>query len=1576
MSQSNAASRDEPVEQVLDQQAKPEGSSGTAEMEKYDTQAQPNLERVTSTASHKTIPIGTLDPSGTAELTRRLTEHSVRSRQAAAGLPPTTLEEGDEKRTFDPFDTTGKFDLAAFLREMLGHSDQRGNERRTMGLAFQDLTVTGIGAGVALNQSFGSMLVQPARSLAHLSSMRNPPIKKILDSFTGCVKPGEMLLVLGRPGSGCTSLLKTLASYRGGFRSIEGDMSWQGWSHKDINGSLRGDVVYAPEDDVHFPTLTVAQTLDFAISTRAPASGRRPGLSEDGKSTRDEYTSLAREAIATILGLRHTFNTKVGNELIRGISGGEKKRVSIAELMATRAKVAMYDSPTRGLDSSTAVEFGQALRIMTDLTDMTVCASVYQAGEGLTSLFDKVVVLAEGQCAYFGPLDKAADYFYELGFERHFKQTTADYLVSVTDEHARLFRKGFEDRAPRTPHELAAAWRNSEAGKQNAQETAAYMKELKDNHTAEAAAHYKAVQREEKAKHTRKDSPFVMSLPQQIRAAIKRRAQILWGDLPTQLIIMFASTFQSLIIGSCFYNMPQSTAGFFSRGGVLFFALLFNAFTAMTEVAAGYAQRPIVIRQARFSMIHPFSDALANTLLDLPLRAITSLPFSVIIYFLTGLVYRADAFFIYLAIVYLTTYLMVAFFRALAATFRNEANATLVAGLGIIDLALYAGYVIPRNSMVIWWRWLSYCNPIAFSFEILITNEFRYLNVPCASVIPSGEGYEAANVANQVCAVASGQPGELTIDGAAYALANYGYLFSNRGRNVGILLGFFFAFVIWYAAASEFQNDPSAKAGILIFKRGREPKSVKEAMYAKGTDLEKAEEKGIAEGGLTAEEEDEQQAAAVRELDFSSDVFSFSNVNYNVLVKKERRRLLSNVSGYVAPGKLTALMGESGAGKTTLLNVLAQRAGTGIVDGNFLVGGRRLPNSFQADTGYCQQQDTHLSTATVREALQFSALLRQPAERTRQQKLDYVESVIKMLEMEAFAEALVGEVGEGLNIEQRKRLTIAVELAARPKLLLFLDEPTSGLDAQAAWSIVRFLRKLADAGQAILCTIHQPSGELFNTMDRLILLKKGGEVVYNGDLGKNCSVILPYFAGVCGRECQEHENPAEYILDVIGAGATATTKFDWHQSYLNSSMHKDLITKLEEFAHSADGKQLSSEDIARGNREYAASWPVQFTMVTRRAITHYWRSPVYLTAKLGLNIFAGLFIGSSFWGQGKSITTASLQNKLFAIFMSLVLSTSLAQQQQPMFIRFRSLYEARERPSKMYAWPIAVISAILVEIPWNALGNTLYWAPWYFMTQFSFASDRVIYNWLALQFFSIYWLTFSSAMAALAPNAQLASVLFSVFFSFVIVFCGVVQPPPLQPYFWRIWMLPLSPFTYLLEGLLGNVLGPQLVRCAENEFNIVRPPTGQTCEAYLSPYFTRAFGYFEQRPDGDCQVCQYSRGEDFLTGLSTSNFAFSSSHRWRNLGILAAYIGFNVALALGLFYIARIHNWNKTKPAKKGSPEKSGKNADLPMQKAAAELTGNEKSEEGTTSANAEQEAEQAGPVGKDSSHSSSTPSP
>jgi ATP-binding cassette subfamily G (WHITE) protein 2 (PDR) len=148
-------------------------------------------------------------------------------------------------------------------------------------------------------------------------------------------------------------------------------------------------------------------------------------------------------------------------------------------------------------------------------------------------------------------------------------------------------------------------------------------------------------------------------------------------------------------------------------------------------------------------------------------------------------------------------------------------------------------------------------------------------------------------------------------------------------------------------------------------------------------------------------------------------------------------------------------------------------------------------DSFQRKTGYVQQQDLHLPTATVRETLQFSALLRQPNRYSKQEKLAYVDEVITMLEMQSYRDAVVGIPGKGLNVEQRKRLTIGVELVARPALLLFLDEPTSGLDSQTSWSIVNLLTKLSKSGQAVLCTIHQPSAILFQRFDRLLLLAKG-----------------------------------------------------------------------------------------------------------------------------------------------------------------------------------------------------------------------------------------------------------------------------------------------------------------------------------------------------------------------------------------------------------------------------------------------------------------------------------------------------
>ena len=130
------------------------------------------------------------------------------------------------------------------------------------------------------------------------------------------------------------------------------------------------------------------------------------------------------------------------------------------------------------------------------------------------------------------------------------------------------------------------------------------------------------------------------------------------------------------------------------------------------------------------------------------------------------------------------------------------------------------------------------------------------------------------------------------------------------------------------------------------------------------------------------------------------------------------------------------------------------------------------------------------------------------------------ETVLKMCGLEAYGDAVVGSLG----VEHRKRTTIAVELVAKPSLI-FLDEPTSGLDSQSAWAITSFLRDLADSGQAIVCTIHQPSAELFQVFDRLLLLRKGGQTVYFGDIGTRSSTLIEYFERNGARKCDDAENP-------------------------------------------------------------------------------------------------------------------------------------------------------------------------------------------------------------------------------------------------------------------------------------------------------------------------------------------------------------------------------------------------------------------------------------------------------------------
>jgi ATP-binding cassette subfamily G (WHITE) protein 2 (PDR) len=358
-----------------------------------------------------------------------------------------------------------------------------------------------------------------------------------------------------------------------------------------------------------------------------------------------------------------------------------------------------------------------------------------------------------------------------------------------------------------------------------------------------------------------------------------------------------------------------------------------------------------------------------------------------------------------------------------------------------------------------WFSWIRWINPVFYAFEILIANEFHGREFPCSATIPD---YAPLQGDSWICSVVGAIPGRNTVSGDDFIATNYEYYYSHVWRNFGILLAFLFFFMFVYFVAIELNSTTSNTAEVLVFQRGHVPAYLQK----NGKDLQSDEESTSVAHMNDAADNDEVAAVPPQK-----DVFTWRDVTYEVPVKDGNRRLLDHVAGFVKPGTLTALMGVSGAGKTTLLDVLAQRISTGVVTGNMFVNGKPLDPSFQRSTGYVQQQgkcgsnqnkmnasntapDLHLETATVRESLRFSAMLRQPKAVSKKEKYDYVEDVIKMLNMGDFANAVVGVPGEGLNVEQRKLLTIGVELAAKPKLLLFLDEPTSGLDSQVSLQIM------------------------------------------------------------------------------------------------------------------------------------------------------------------------------------------------------------------------------------------------------------------------------------------------------------------------------------------------------------------------------------------------------------------------------------------------------------------------------------------------------------------------------------------
>ncbi|KAK6519369.1 hypothetical protein TWF281_003203 [Arthrobotrys megalospora] len=1418
------------------------------------------------------------------EIRRELSNISGRQETPSLGLRLTRSrrqvpDEEKAQKEVDPSETEGEqehdhdiIDLEDYIRRSNEQLEESGILRKKVGVSFRDLSVSGTAGEKMYAKTLKDELVELfGGSIFNLIKgalpLKKPPSKAIIQGFNGVVKPKEMLLVLGKPGSGSSTFLRALTNQRRPFTSIGGTIHYSGLPFELAKGRYRGEILFNDEDDIHLPTLTVEQTLRFALKMKTPKT-RIPGTSKA------MFVESMLNLYASIFGMKHTLKTIVGGPWVRGVSGGERKRVSIMEALASRATINAYDNSTRGLDSSTAIDYIKSLRIMTTLTESTTIVTLYQAGESIYQEFDKVCLVDAGRQIYFGPAQEARAYFESLGYETQPRSTTADFLTSITNPTERRIRKDAEGKVPITPEELEAAFRESKYFKQVQSELDEYDRELQE---AEPAKVFEQAVKNEKNRGSGRKSPFVVSFPTQVASLTQREFQLKFQDMTTLRNYMINAVFLALILGALFFDIPRDSAGAFLVGGASFFSVVLVAWLQFGEGFQVLAMRNVASKQVNFAFYRPAALLIAQMLADIPAMTAAVLIYNIVVYFMVNFKSTGGAFFTHLLFSWTTSFVITTFYRAVAA-WSGDINTYVQLGMaGLNVFAFFGGYMQSRFNMKGWYRWISYLSPVAYAQEAVLTNQYSGGSLPCApgQIIPQVPG---ASTANQVCAIPGSTPGDLTFDPSAYAQVQFGFTSSHIWRNFGILIGFYVFFLAVAIAGVEVLAKAESgggqtkqfirKSNWMFWKSNKEDTLPTRKSTMESGPLTKVSTKS------------------------NPSVFTFKNVNYTVSDKQ----LLHNVEGIVKPGVLLALMGASGAGKTTLLDNLSQRKRIGIVQGDLRIDGRALQPDFGRNTGYVEQMDVHDGTATVREAITFSATLRQPKSVPLQEKLEFVDKVITLLELDPIGDALIS----GLNIEEKKRVTIAVELAARPDTLLFLDEPTSGLDSNGALSIVRFLRKLArESGLCIVCTIHQPSSVLFSNFDEVLLLAAGGRTVYFGDIGEDGATVLDYYARNGAKPATRDANPAEYILETVRPGGSINWSDVWQASPERTALGEQIDRTNAELA------ALPAPDRDGVPPTYAMPLSSQTVELMKRTWRNYWRDSSYIYSKVFTNLSLGLMAGILFFQAGDSII--EMQARGFSTFIAIVTGATLVTSVQPKFMELRAYYEARERNSKIYNSPAFLTAMIVAEIPYAFFTTVFFFLPYYYMVGFPSNSNIAGYQYFFLVLYEIFSAHIGIVIAAVCPSFDMTLIANPLFFGLTFSFTGILVPWSQLSGVFRNFVYYANPIAYAARGMIGNVVHGVNVKCSPQELVTFQPPSGQTCAQYAGDWLASTVGYFvDNNATSDCQYCQFKTGDEYLT---TVNIKFED--RWVYFGYFVIFIFTNIALIFTAYAVVRDIRWGK-----------------------------------------------------------------
>mmetsp|Transcript_11778 Transcript_11778/g.29026 ORF Transcript_11778/g.29026 Transcript_11778/m.29026 type:complete len:1553 (-) Transcript_11778:344-5002(-) len=927
---------------------------------------------------------------------------------------------------------------------------------------------------------------------------------------------------------------------------------------------------------------------------------------------------------------------------------------------------------------------------------------------------------------------------------------------------------------------------------------------------------------------------FSTSLWYQTFECLKREWIVKTRDRTTLIGNLFEEILVSFILGTVFLNIGDEQKDADGRAGLLFTLLLHFAMGVSAQIPSLMEKKRIYYAQESAGYYHGYAFFLAQQLIYIPFLLYKLLIFLLITYGLVGLEGGVGGvqFWNMFVTLFFVTLISLTWALFLCGIAPNTTAAVALFPVTVILKMLVSGYMISPDDIPNYWKWLTVISYVTYGFRALAINEFYDLTLTCASdELQPDKDVDNFNTAvpngfagNQACPFTTGRQ----------FLARYDMEDFGKSEIDTSILYLFVIFVIYHFLA--------------LYSLVLRPHEL--------GDQEEVPKFDIVEVGEEAEQEEGVDKEKGYDSKRASSVIEWYHLNYEVKNRKnpdETILLLGDVMGYARPGDMIALMGPSGAGKSTLLDVIAGRKTSGWITGKRHINGKDIDEFLPRIAGYVEQFDTHVERATVYESVMFSAKLR--LECNDEEAHAETEKAMRAVRIWHVKDRLIGNIESGgISPELRKKLAIAVELVANPTIL-FLDEPTTGLDSVSAMAVVETIAHLSRKGLAVVCTIHQPSSELFSRFQRILILQpvkgKGGRVSYFGDV----SNVLSYCKRNKLGEMTIGRNIADFALEALGS-----TRQDGREPadvFMETKEFKEAQNLLEK------GVFESTEGVQPPEFEnvFAAGILRQFSVVMQRSYLDVIRDVDTLRAQIGSVFIMGFVIGTLYFQMGTDQEGAA--QRISMNFLAIIFILYSASYKIQLLIDARaSIF--REKASNTYQPWIYYLSQMFCDFIVFVPRALIFGVMVYFLAGMNLDDNGVRFGYFILMLIVVFWmgLGIGETMAIFSPNEKLAQTYFSVVLTIFTLFCGfLIKVDNIPP--WWIWLYYGNIIRYTLNFFNVNELAGLNFNCPLNR-GAVPVPVGETFVDENGD--TQPCSFPAQKDNEFCFrfACPFTEGDDIL----------------------------------------------------------------------------------------------------------------